>query len=74
MIDERLDPYSARFFPQEARTEELARTVRNERVVEGIVRQRTWGVVEERCGDQGVGWEESMEMWRAETGRGSGRR
>ena len=50
-MDERLDPYSGRFFPREARTEVLGGVVRNERSVEGIVRGRTWGLVQERCGD-----------------------
>ena len=63
-MDERLDPYSARFYPREPRTEVLANTVRNERAVEGIIRARTWGVVGERCGEQGVGWEEALNRWR----------
>ncbi|SLM41309.1 Uncharacterised conserved protein UCP022603 [Lasallia pustulata] len=66
VVNERLDPYSARFFPREARTESLAGVVRNERVVEGIVRARTWALVGERCGDGGVGWEDALNRWRAE--------
>ncbi|EER39857.1 caffeine-induced death protein Cid2 [Histoplasma capsulatum H143] len=50
VVDERLDPYSARFFPREARTESLAMLLRNERGVERIIRSRTWGLVTERCG------------------------
>ena len=73
-MNERLDPYSGRFFPREARTEALANTVRNERAVEGIVRRRTWAVVGERCsagedgggGFQAGGWEEAFERWRVE--------
>ncbi|KAL4910635.1 hypothetical protein BDW74DRAFT_1013 [Aspergillus multicolor] len=53
VVDERLDPYSARFFPREARTESLANLVRNQRSVEEIIRARTWGLVLERCGG---GW------------------
>lgn len=64
VVDERLDPYSGRFFPREARTETLANLIRNERSVEGIIRSRTWGLVSERCGDSGTGWEEALNQWR----------
>ncbi|KAL8799440.1 MAG: hypothetical protein Q9182_005884 [Xanthomendoza sp. 2 TL-2023] len=64
VIDERLDPYSGRFFPREARTESLASLIRNERMVEGIIRARTWGLVTERCGDIGIQWEEALNSWR----------
>ncbi|KAL4989115.1 caffeine-induced death protein 2 [Aspergillus falconensis] len=67
VVDERLDPYSARFFPREARTESLANLVRNQRIVEEIIRARTWGLVLERCGsDSGTlsGWEEALNGWR----------
>ena len=66
VIDERLDPYSGRYLPREARTELLANLIRNERSVEGIVRSRTWSLVSERCGDMGIGWEEALDTWRAE--------
>ena len=66
VVDERLDPYSGRFFPREARTEILANVVRNERSVEGIIRSRPWGVVNERCGDVGINWEEALNRWRAD--------
>ena len=70
MVDERLDPYSARFFPRELRTELLALTLRNERAVENIIRSRTWAVVGERCGNDGSGWEEALNRWRSrEEGR-----
>lgn len=67
VVDERLDPYSARVVPREARTESLLGLVRLERGVEGIVRARTWGVVGERCGDGvgGEGWEVALDRWRA---------
>ena len=65
VVDERLDPYSGRFFPTETRTEMLANTIRNERSVERIVRSRTWGIVTERCGSCGEGWEEALNRWRA---------
>lgn len=64
LVDERLDPYSGRFFPREARTESLANLVRNERSVENIVRTRTWGLVSERCGESGTTWEEALNKWR----------
>lgn len=66
MVDERLDPYSGRFLPREARTEILANLIRNERSVEGIIRSRTWGLVSERCGDPGIGWEEALNRWRGD--------
>ncbi|MCJ1356337.1 MAG: hypothetical protein MMC33_006332 [Icmadophila ericetorum] len=70
IVDERLDPYSARFFPRELRTELLALTLRNERAVENIVRSRTWVLVGERCGDASIGFEEALNSWRArEEGR-----
>jgi hypothetical protein len=65
VVDERLDPYSARFFPREARTETLAAIIRQERGVERIVRARSWKLVTERCGEDGFGdWEESLNEWR----------
>ncbi|TGJ86497.1 hypothetical protein E0Z10_g2275 [Xylaria hypoxylon] len=51
VVDERLDPYSGRYFPREPRTEKLALLLRQERSVEKIVRSRTWGLVQERCGN-----------------------
>lgn len=64
VVDERLDPYSGRFFPRESRTETLANLIRNERSVEGIIRSRTWSLVSERCGEPGSGWEEALNQWR----------
>ena len=65
VVDERLDPYSGRFFPREARTEMLANLIRNEKSVESIVRSRTWGLVSERCGNEGKTWEEALNQWRS---------
>lgn len=65
VVDERLDPYSGRFFPREARTEMLANLIRNERSVESIIRSRTWGLVSERCGNDGMDWEEALNKWRS---------
>jgi len=36
VVNERLDPYSGRYFPKESRTEVLAGILRTERVVEVI--------------------------------------
>lgn len=65
LIDERLDPYSARYFPREARTEALASLIRNERMVESIIRSRTWKIVGDRC--QNGGFQEAddaVDEWR----------
>ncbi|KAB8232299.1 hypothetical protein ETB97_001645 [Aspergillus alliaceus] len=64
VVNERLDPYSARFFPREARTESLANLVRNQRSVEQIIRARTWGLVNERCSGSSASWEEALNSWR----------
>lgn len=64
VVNERLDPYSARFFPREARTESLANLVRNQRTVEEIIRARTWGLVTERCGGSSTSWENALDSWR----------
>ncbi|KAI1655208.1 putative caffeine-induced death protein Cid2 [Daldinia decipiens] len=67
VVDERLDPYSGRYFPREPRTEMLANLLRQERSVENIVRSRTWGLVRERCGDSFQDAEQALNSWR--TGR-----
>lgn len=64
VVDERLDPYSGRFFPREPRTEQLASVIRLELGVENIVRHRTWEVVRERCGEPSADWEEAIAAWR----------
>ncbi|KAK3991023.1 caffeine-induced death protein 2 [Cladorrhinum sp. PSN332] len=65
VVNERLDPYSARFFPREARTEQLASIIRQEMGVENIVRARSWDIVKERCGDSTTGsWEDALAIWR----------
>lgn len=70
-MDERLDPYSGRFFPREGRAEMLAALLRNENAVEGIVRQRTWAVVAERCDglENNAGWEAALDKWREQQQR-----
>jgi hypothetical protein len=75
VVDERLDPYSARFFPSEGRTERLAGVVRLEMGVEEVVRRRTWEVVRERCGgDAEEGWLGALGAWRSGgQGKGAGR-
>ena len=84
-VDERLDPYSGRYFPREARTEVLQGVVRREREVERIVRRRVWGVLGERCGggfdgdeiETGVrvdgeeAWEGALRAWRERISNGS---
>jgi hypothetical protein len=70
VVDERLDPYSARYFPREARTERLAALVRQERTVENIIRARSWGLVVERCGEDWRDWEEALNDWRRSRERG----
>jgi hypothetical protein len=65
VVDERLDPYSARFFPREARTEHLANVLRLEMGVENIVRSRTWDIVRQRCGDSTFPeWQQALADWR----------
>lgn len=64
VVDERLDPYSGQYFPKEPRTQELAALLRNERVVESIIRSRTWALVGERCGSTSQTFEEALNDWR----------
>ena len=64
-INPRLDPYGARAPVGETRREKLARTVREEETVEGIVRRRTWEVMRGRCEGMSGAWEEAM----AESGK-----
>ncbi|KAK4121621.1 hypothetical protein N657DRAFT_657666 [Parathielavia appendiculata] len=65
VVDERLDPYSARYLPREARTEHLAMILRQEVGVENIVRNRTWDIVKGRCGNTAfVAWEQALAEWR----------
>lgn len=66
VINERLDPYSGRFFPKEPRTELLAGLLRNESAVENIVRDRTWRILNERCNGLDPsqrGWQEAFKNW-----------
>ncbi|CAN9155087.1 unnamed protein product [Alternaria alternata] len=63
-VDERLDPYSGRYFPQETRTESLAMLMRNERAVEKIIRMRTWSMLGERCGMTNETAEVAFDKWR----------
>lgn len=66
IVDERLDPYSGRFFPREPRTQSLALLMRQERAVENIVRSRTWDVIQGRCGASGQSWQDAMGDWEAQ--------
>ena len=67
IVNERLDPYSGRSYPPKTRAELLAEIVRNERVVEEIIRERSWRVVGERCGGLdplgGQDWRGAFENW-----------
>lgn len=64
VVNERLDPYSARYFPREPRTQQLAQLLRQERNVETIVRSRTWGLVRDRCGDPTEDSDQALNAWR----------
>lgn len=66
-MDERLDPYSGKFYPRESRTEILARVIRNERLVEDIIRERSWRIVGEKCEEFGGvagDWRKALDGWR----------
>lgn len=65
VVDERLDPYSGRYFPRESRTEVLANLIRNERSIENIIRSRTWALVGEQCTDPAMTANEALDEWRA---------
>ncbi|KAM4066998.1 caffeine-induced death protein 2 domain-containing protein [Hirsutella rhossiliensis] len=64
VVNERLDPYSGRFFPREARTQTLATLIRQECGVESVVRSRTWDVVQQRCAAPPESWEDAVGRWR----------
>jgi hypothetical protein len=73
MVDARLDPYSARYTPREARTESLAALIRNERMVEEIIRTRTWSIIGERCSMTGESFDQAFGRWRTAQERGRDR-
>ncbi|KAI4594627.1 hypothetical protein KJ359_007716 [Pestalotiopsis sp. 9143b] len=64
VVNERLDPYSARYFPREPRTQQLAQLLRQERNVETIVRSRTWGLVRDRCNETPDDADQALNEWR----------
>ncbi|CAK4031561.1 Hypothetical predicted protein [Lecanosticta acicola] len=64
IVDERLDPYSSRYLPREARTEVLASLIRNERMVENIIRVRTWSLIGERCENDTSDADKALDAWR----------
>lgn len=68
VVDERLDPYSGRFFPREARTEQLASLIRQENQIEAIVRAKTWTTVQQRCGGPVGSWEDAVARWKEAKG------
>ena len=49
IVNERLDPYSARFEVRESRQDKLKKTIMEEWEIESIVRSRSWGVLRTRC-------------------------
>ena len=65
VVDERLDPYSGRNFPRETRTKLLANTLRNEKGVEKIVRERSWALVNERCERSSLSAAIAFDNWRS---------
>lgn len=67
IIDDRLDPYSARYFLPDTRTESLAGLIRNERMVENIIRARTWSLVGERCDNETTDADKALSDWRQRT-------
>lgn len=68
VVNERLDPYSGRSsLPTEPRTVQLATLLRQEQGVEAIVRTRTWGAVQDRCGTTGEDWQTALASWRRRT-------
>lgn len=67
VVDERLDPYSGRFCPRESRIDVLASTLRQERVIEDIVRRRTWEVIQDRCEKPPPDWRAAIAAWKKRT-------
>lgn len=65
VVDERLDPYSGRNFSRETRTEMLANTLRNEKGVEKIIRERSWGLLNERCERSSLSAATAFDNWRS---------
>ncbi|KXT13769.1 hypothetical protein AC579_6591 [Pseudocercospora musae] len=64
LVDERLDPYSASYFPRHTRTGSLAGLIRNERMVENIIRARTWTLMGERCENETQNSDQALNEWR----------
>lgn len=67
VVDERTDPYSARFFPRTSRTERLAVLISQEQGVEDVIRRRTWKTLQDRCAGTQQTWEDALEQWRSKT-------
>ncbi|KAL5614483.1 hypothetical protein BROUX41_004588 [Berkeleyomyces rouxiae] len=63
VVDERLDPYSGRFFPTQTRTEKLSALLKLEENVEHIVRMRTWEVVKSKCAGSEVSGQQAFAAW-----------
>lgn len=56
--NQRLDPYSGRPVYSYNKAEELSRIMRTEAAVEDVIRDRTWRIVRESCGDLPEKWED----------------
>jgi Intermembrane space protein MIX23 len=62
MVSERVDPYVRRKKIKWEKHDELRRVVRQEKMVEEVIRPRTWAVIVRRCHLEGVvgPWEEEL--------------
>lgn len=65
IVNERLDPYSGRYFPRSTRAEALVSLLRNETMVESIIRRRTWQSVGERCQNSTDDFDAALNDWRS---------
>jgi hypothetical protein len=63
VINERLDPYSGRFFPRESRSELLSRITKQEREIENIVRDRSWDIIKSKCEGITGEWTAAYKNW-----------
>ncbi|KAK9454569.1 caffeine-induced death protein 2-domain-containing protein [Dipodascopsis uninucleata] len=79
-IDPRIDPYGARNLPEFTEEDRIFSWINNEKMVEDIVRGRSWSIISDRCaeyqssqradgsdslGDYGSEWRSAYESWRS---------
>ncbi|KAI1006908.1 hypothetical protein K3495_g1314 [Podosphaera aphanis] len=64
IVDERLDPYATRSHPVETKADKLNTIIKQEKDVERIVRDRSWKLINDRCGDDWSSWEDSLNLWK----------